>query len=213
MLTIIDYGLGNINSFINIFHKLNVPVKTACKVEDLINTSKIILPGVGSFDNAMKRLIKSGMKSHINNMVLENQIPILGICVGMQIMARNSEEGSLEGLSWFDANVKHLSSHFRWENNSNTKKRLPLPHMGWNDIIVSKSSKLLDNLPKKDFYFLHSYYVELNNKENELACCNYSSNITCAINHKNIYGIQFHPEKSHSSGIKLLENFANIDKC
>ena len=183
MLTIIDYGLGNINSFINIFNKLNIPVKRACTVEDLKNTSKIILPGVGSFDN------------------------------GMQIMARNSEEGTLEGLSWFDANVKHLSSHRRWENTSNKKKRLPLPHMGWNDIIVSKSSKLLENLPKKDFYFLHSYYLELKNKENELASCNYYSNITCAINQKNIYGIQFHPEKSHLSGIKLLENFANIDKC
>ncbi len=213
MLTIIDYGLGNINSFINIFHKLNIPVKKAYKEEDLKQTSKIILPGVGSFDNAMKRLIQSGMISHINSMVLENQIPILGICVGMQIMAKNSEEGSLEGLSWFDANVKHLSSHSSWENNINKKKRLPLPHMGWNDITVSKSSKLLDNLPKKDFYFLHSYYVELNNYDNELASCNYPSNITCAINKKNIYGIQFHPEKSHLSGIKLLENFANIDLC
>jgi len=212
MLTIVDYGLGNVNSFINIFNSLRIPIQKCSKVEDLKTATKIILPGVGSFDNAMDKLRKIGIIEKMNDLVLNHGVPVLGICVGMQIMARKSEEGSCDGLGWFDAEVKHISSHNDWSSKKNyaSECNLPLPHMGWNNIELIKSSALFNEISDMNFYFLHSFYVDLKDEKNKLAVANYSVNLNSAIKKNNIYGVQFHPEKSHHSGIRLLKNFANI---
>lgn len=198
MITIIDYGLGNIMAFLNVYKRLNIPVSVAKNKKDLMNATKLILPGVGSFDHAILSLEKSGMKEIITDLVLNKKIPILGICIGMQILAHSSEEGTSKGLGWIDAQVKKFNSK-------------TLPHMGWNDVMPKTNNKLFMNLENDSkYYFLHSYYLECNNKEDCLAESNYGKIFVCAVNHENIYGVQFHPEKSHKYGIQLLNNYALV---
>lgn len=204
MITIIDYGVGNIKAFYNIFKKLSVEVKIAQKPEDLLGSSKLILPGVGHFDYAMKRFSDSGMLNIVDDMVLNKNLPILGICVGMQMLAKSSEEGKMPGLGWIDATVKKIDVDFLAQSTR-------LPHMGWNDVIVKNKNLLLSNLDSNSrFYFLHSYFLEPKFENDSIAYSNYGKNFTSVVNHKNIYGVQFHPEKSHHFGIQLLQNFANI---
>lgn len=204
MITIIDYGVGNIKAFYNIFKKLSVEVKIAQKPEDLFGSSKLILPGVGHFDYAMKRFSDSGMLNIVDDMVLNKNLPILGICVGMQMLAKSSEEGKMPGLGWIDATVKKIDVDLLAQSTR-------LPHMGWNDVIVKNKNLLLSNLDSNSrFYFLHSYFFEPKFENDSIAYSNYGKNFTCVVNHKNIYGVQFHPEKSHHFGIQLLQNFANI---
>jgi glutamine amidotransferase len=204
MITIIDYGVGNIKAFYNIFSKLSVNVKIAQKPDDLINSTKLILPGVGHFDYAMKRFSDSGMLKVVDEMVMNHNVPILGICVGMQMLAKTSEEGVMPGLGWINATVKKIDTNLLTQTTR-------LPHMGWNDISVKIKNPLLKNLDLNSrFYFLHSYYFESNLESDSIAFCNYGKEFTCVVNHKNIYGVQFHPEKSHHYGIQLLNNFANI---
>ena len=204
MITIIDYGVGNIKAFYNIFSKLSVNVKIAQKPDDLINSTKLILPGVGHFDYAMKRFSDSGMLKVVDDMVLNHNVPILGICVGMQMLAKTSEEGVMPGLGWINATVKKIDTNLLTQTTR-------LPHMGWNDVSVKIKNPLLKNLDLNSrFYFLHSYYFESNLESDSIAFSNYGKEFTCVVNHKNIYGVQFHPEKSHHYGIQLLNNFANI---
>jgi glutamine amidotransferase len=204
MITIIDYGVGNIKAFYNIFSKLSVNVKIAQKPEDLLNATKLILPGVGHFDYAMKRFSESGMLKVVDDMVMNHNIPILGICVGMQMLAKSSEEGVMPGLGWIDATVKKIDADLLTQTTR-------LPHMGWNDVSVKIKNPLLKNLDfNSRFYFLHSYYFNPNLESDSIAFSNYGKEFTCVVNHKNIFGVQFHPEKSHHYGIQLLNNFANI---
>jgi imidazole glycerol-phosphate synthase subunit HisH len=204
MITIINYGLGNIKAFGNIYHKLGVPFSIATKAEDLKGSTKIILPGVGDFDWAMDRLDKSGMRKPLDALVLEDKVPVLGICVGMQILANSSEEGVLPGLGWIDAKVKKFDT-------STFKQKTKIPHMGWNDVKPKKTNGLFNGLENNAlFYFLHSYYFDCNREEDTLAVADYGEQFACAANHENIYGVQFHPEKSHQYGIQLLSNFANL---
>jgi glutamine amidotransferase len=204
MITIIDYGVGNIKAFYNIFSKLSVNVKIAQKPEDLINATKLILPGVGHFDYAMKRFSESGMLNVVDEMVMNHNMPILGICVGMQMLAKTSEEGVMPGLGWINATVKKIDTNLLTQTTR-------LPHMGWNDVSVKTKNPLLKNLEfNSRFYFLHSYYFETNLVSDSIAFSNYGKEFTCVVNHKNIYGVQFHPEKSHHYGVQLLNNFANI---
>ena len=204
MITIIDYGVGNIKAFYNIFSKLSVNVKIAQKPEDLLNATKLILPGVGHFDYAMKRFSDSGMLKVVDDMVMNHNIPILGICVGMQMLAKSSEEGVMPGLGWIDATVKKIDADLLTQTTR-------LPHMGWNDVSVKIKNPLLKNLDfNSRFYFLHSYYFNPNLESDSIAFSNYGKEFTCVVNHKNIFGVQFHPEKSHHYGIQLLNNFANI---
>lgn len=205
MIGIIDYGVGNINAFKNIYKQLNISIKTVNKESDLIDVEKIILPGVGHFDYAMTRFQDSGMVDKINQMVTQENVPVVGICVGMQMMAKRSDEGELPGLGWIDADVKKFDS-----NLSFGQTQLPLPHMGWNDIQSLRTSPILTGLENAQFYFLHSYYFICNDENDKIATTNYGKNFTCAANHKNVYGIQFHPEKSHKYGIQLLKNFAEL---
>jgi len=203
MVTIIDYGVGNIQAIINIYDCLNIETRVAASSEDLLGAKKIILPGVGSFDWVMENLNKSGMKESLCDLVLNKQVPILGICVGMQIMANSSEEGTIPGLGWIDAKVKNFNSHDSIDG-------ICLPHMGWNDVSPVSSNLLFLNISNPRFYFLHSYYFSPAQSEQTLAITNYGCSFTSAVKYNNIFGVQFHPEKSHKWGIQLLNNFALI---
>ena len=205
MITIIDYGLGNIEAFLNIYKKLHIPVQVAKSESDLEGANKLILPGVGHFDYAMQMFSDSGMREKVESLVLNGNVHILGVCVGMQIMANSSEEGVESGLGWISGTVKSLESIVRADNN------LPLPHMGWNKVTPNHKD-LFNDIDSGDleFYFLHSYYFDCASQENCIASTNYSSNFCSAVNNKNIFGVQFHPEKSHHSGVNLLKNFAEL---
>lgn len=202
MITIIDYGLGNIRAFVNVYERLNIKTKIAHSSEDIKDASKIILPGVGAFDYAMSQLNASGMRDELEKQVLENKIPIMGICVGMQMLAKSSDEGIMPGLGWIDGAVKLFDE-------STIPYKTRLPHMGWNSIKPENNCQLLSGFnPQSRFYFLHSYYFVCNNEENIISTTEYGITYASAVNSDNIYGIQFHPEKSHSNGVQLLKNFA-----
>lgn len=204
MITLIDYGVGNIFAFQNVYKRLNIPTKIAKNHEDLLGAKKLILPGVGSFDYAMAQLNASGMREKLDELVLEKRVPVIGICVGMQMMGNRSEEGKLGGLKWIDSEILKFDERL-------IQQRTKLPHMGWNDVSPVKNHPLFVGLEKEAiFYFLHSFYFKCNNPENIIAVSNYGSSFSSAVNKDNIYGIQFHPEKSHQYGEKLLHNFANL---
>ena len=204
MIAIIDYGLGNVRAFANVYHKLNITAEIVSKAEDLISASKVILPGVGSFDYAMQRLEKSGMRPFLDEIVLHRHVPVLGICVGMQMLACSSEEGSLPGLGWLDGVVKRFKF-------SSLERPLSVPHMGWNNVKLLKINGLLKGLDHTArFYFLHSYYFHCQNNKDLVAVTDYGGDFACAVNSDNVFGVQFHPEKSHQWGMSLLENFARL---
>ena len=203
MITIIDYGVGNIRAYINLYERINVKIKVAYNAADLKSATKIILPGVGAFDYAMTRLNSSGMRETITELVLVKKLPIIGICVGMQMLGDISEEGELPGLGWIPGKIKLFDS-----NILSSERRLP--HMGWNNI-SHNSDNLFGSVDLNNrFYFLHSYYFECENQDDILATTEFGVNFTSAIKKDNIYGVQFHPEKSHQYGIQLLKNFANL---
>ena len=205
MIGILDYGLGNIRAFSNIYKLLDINHIIVQKSEELKGVSKIILPGVGAFDDAMNKFNNSGLRNSVETMVFNEKIPLLGICVGMQILACSSDEGLEKGLGWIKSSVKI----FDIDTISHDTK---LPHMGWNTIfITSKNEPLFQGLDKDpNFYFLHSYYFESDNKKNIISETEYGIKYTSAVRSENIYGVQFHPEKSHKNGVKLLKNFASI---
>lgn len=206
MIAIVDYGLGNVKAFLNIFKMLTIPAVLARKASDLEHATKIILPGVGAFDFAISQLKLSGMMDPLNELVLHKKIPILGVCVGMQMMARVSEEGKLPGLGWIDAKVCRLN-----DRSSLTGNPLLLPHMGWNQIQVKSDQGLFKGLQQEaKFYFLHSYHVVMAQEQNEIAIADYGQKICAAIAQDHIFGMQCHPEKSHGFGIQFLRNFAEF---
>ncbi len=200
MIYIIDYGLGNLGSIQNMIKRVGGESKIIDNPNQLTNPTKIILPGVGAFDTGMKKLNENNWISVLNNEVLVNKIPVLGICLGMQLMTNSSEEGNLKGLGWIDANVKK----FIFDNNS-----YKIPHMGWNRVKVAKDSYLFDSTESNKFYFVHSYYVETNNPSDNLLYSNYGNEFVSAFQKENIIGLQFHPEKSHKFGINLFNKFIN----
>lgn len=204
MITIVHYGLGNISAFANVYERLNIPVSIATTADDLKTADKIILPGVGSFDHAMKKLNGSGMRSTLEERVLVQRVPVLGICVGMQMLGQSSEEGVLPGLGWIDGTVIRFDVTV-------FKSKTQLPHMGWNTIQPVNRHRLLANIDNDSrFYFLHSYYFKCRNQTDTIATTTYGIPFSSAVGHMNIYGVQFHPEKSHQWGIQLLKNFAEI---
>jgi glutamine amidotransferase len=204
MIAIIDYGLGNVLAFKNVFNRLNVPVAVAKSPNDLAGATRLILPGVGSFDYAMKEFDRSGLREAVEHLVLGSEIPILGVCVGMQMLARSSDEGESQGLGWIDADVKKFDT-------SRMQRVIHLPHMGWNDVIPLANGNLFQGLEEgARFYFLHSYYFQCHNPTNVLATSGYGVQFSSAVRRNNIYGVQFHPEKSHQFGSQLLKNFAEL---
>ena len=202
-ITIIDYGMGNLFSVKKKITHLNANVKISSKEKDVLNADKIILPGVGHFKKAMDNLFNLNLINVLNHFVKDEKKPVLGICLGMQLMAKNSEEGNVDGFGWIDAEILkfNVSNHFKYK----------IPHMGWNQISIEKESFLMTNIPKNsEFYFVHSYYVKTKNKNEILSKTNYSETFTSAIEKENIFGVQYHPEKSHDLGGILLQNFINL---
>ena len=202
MIHVIDYGLGNVQAFLTLYKHLGIKAYRAETAADLINVKKIILPGVGAFDHAMTLLDQSGMRPTLEKLVLTDKVPVLGICVGMQILADASEEGTLPGLGWLPGTVKSFKSNLQ-------SATLPLPHMGWNDVKPQANSTLFTGLEvDARFYFLHSYFFAPDDPNHVSAVASYGADFSCAVSADNVHGVQFHPEKSHHFGTQLLKNFA-----
>lgn len=202
MISIINYGSGNIRAIGNIYDKLRIAYNVAETPDDILHAEKIILPGVGAFDETMKKLNESGLREALDHKVLIEKKPVLGICVGMQILAKSSDEGHLPGLGWIDGVVRRFDV---------TKlEQIPkLPHLGWNSVDLKKQSSLFVNIDTETgFYFIHSYYFSCNDSADILSTTFYGEHFVSSVQSGNIYGTQFHPEKSHSNGVQLLQNFA-----
>lgn len=200
MVAIIDYGAGNLRSIHNKLSRLGIDAVITSDEKVIMQADKLILPGVGFFASGMENLKKSGLIEILNQKVLKEKTPILGVCLGMQLLFEYSQEGDAAGLGWIKGDVKKFNF---------PKKRLKVPHMGWNTIKVKKSNKLLNEIPKNaQFYFVHSYHVCPKYDKNILATTNYGYDFTSVVVDNNIYGTQFHPEKSHSNGIQIIKNFA-----
>ncbi|MCW8965554.1 MAG: imidazole glycerol phosphate synthase subunit HisH [Candidatus Pacearchaeota archaeon] len=207
MISIVDYGLGNILAFANIYKRLNIPARVVSSNAELESADKIILPGVGSFDWAMTQLNNSGMRETLDRLVQERSVPVMGVCVGMQMMAKRSDEGQLDGLGWIDAEVKRFDE-------STFTQQTHLPHMGWNDVVSVVSHPLLSGLETDArFYFLHSYYFSESDSGQVLTQTDYNGLYASSVHSDNVFGVQFHPEKSHHWGVRLLKNFAEMSTC
>lgn len=202
MITIVDYGMGNLGSVQNMLKKIGTDSIVASDKDEILKAKKLLLPGVGSFDNAVKNLQELGLMEVIRKKVIEEKIPIMGICLGMQILTNSSEEGDLKGFGFIDAEAKKFNFDTIDEN-------LPIPHMGWNKTESQKKSKLyVENDDKnRRFYFVHSYAVVCNDRADILTTTHYGYDFVSSFEKDNIIGCQFHPEKSHKYGMKLLKNF------
>ena len=199
MIVIIDYGMGNLHSVLKAFRRIGADAIVSSKGEDIQKAEKLVLPGVGHFKKGMENLEKRGLIEILNKKIIGEKTPILGICLGMQLFTKFSEEGDAGGLGWIDAKtIKfNLGDKFR------------VPHMGWNNIKIEKDNKIFSNLNKEDyFYFVHSFHVNCKNKEDILSITEYGKKFISAIQKENIIGVQFHPEKSHDAGLEILKNFA-----
>ena len=201
MIAILDYGIGNLKSIYNMFKKIGIDAIITSDIETIKQANKYVLSGVGAFDHGIISLKGASFFNVLEEEVLVKKKPILGICLGMQLLTNSSEEGLEKGLGWIDAETKK----FNLKN-----KSLVVPHMGWNIVNPSKVSNLFKNLEKGRFYFVHSYHVVCQNDENILATANYGETFTCSIYRDNIFGVQFHPEKSHKFGMQLLKNFGEL---
>lgn len=202
MISIVSCGIGNISSIANMIKKAGGDSRVVDSPESLLGSKKIVLPGVGSFDHGMAALNSGGWNPLLNRLVLEEKVPVLGICLGMQLMCRSSEEGNLPGLGWIEANVKRLDSK---------EGKLKIPHMGWNEVKAVKNNSFfleLDNETR--FYFVHSYYVECRDSSDVMSVTTYGDDFVSSFSKENIFGVQFHPEKSHKYGLKFIESFLEI---
>ncbi len=201
MLAIIDYGMGNLGSIRNMLKKIGHNAVVTSRTEDIVAADKIILPGVGAFDNGMRNLESRGLVRVLSDKVLREKVPILGICLGMQLMTKCSEEGTLPGLGWVDARTVR----FRFDDTANQRK---VPHMGWNTVHVLKENRLFRGMDERTrFYFVHSYHVVLPDEGDVLTRTHYGFDFVSSYQRGNITGVQFHPEKSHKFGMQLLKNF------
>ena len=203
MIVIIDYGMGNLGSIVNMFKKIGATATLSSNIQEINEAQQLILPGVGAFDKAMKNLDNLGLIPTLNKKVIEDKTPILGICLGMQLLSEKSEEGSLEGLGWIESETVR----FEFSNNESLK----VPHMGWNTVTIKKDSCLFKEMYEEPrYYFVHSYYVKCRNSDNILTTTEYGLEFCSSVIKDNIMGVQFHPEKSHKFGMKLLKNFSEF---
>lgn len=202
MIRIVDYGVGNIQAFLNLFKRLGIEAERATSPEALQGATRLVLPGVGHFDHAMQRLNDSGMRPGLEDLVLGSNVPVVGVCVGMQMLAHGSDEGSLPGLGWIPGRVRAFA-------NSPGSAGLPMPHMGWNELKPAPGASLFsrgfEDAP--EFYFLHSYYFDAVDKADVAATAHYGFDFDAVVSRGHIHGVQCHPEKSHHWGEQLLKNF------
>jgi glutamine amidotransferase len=205
MICILDYGVGNIQAFMTVFKRMGINVQRAISPADLAGATRLVLPGVGHFDHAMQKLNNSGLRPELEAMVLGQSVPMMGVCVGMQMLAAGSDEGSLPGLNLVPGRVKAFATNPLSDG-------LPMPHMGWNDVQPATGSALFaggfDDAPQ--FYFLHSFYFDAQDKADVAATAHYGLNFDAVVSRGNIHGVQCHPEKSHHWGAQLLKNFAEL---
>lgn len=201
MITIVDYGVGNLTSILNMLKRVGFESIISSEKEIIADADKLILPGVGSFDYGMQQLHRTELVEVLNDRVLNNKVPILGLCLGVQLLTEKSEEGTEKGLGW----IKGKTVAFNKSRLSFSEK---IPHMGWSEVKNFGQSKLFaDMYNEPRFYFVHSYHLQLENVDDMLGSSNYGYDFTVGVEHHNILGVQFHPEKSHKFGMKLLENF------
>lgn len=203
MITIVNYGLGNMGSIFSMLQKIGVKSVISADPEAIRKADKIILPGVGHFDRAMECINQCGLKEVLNGKALKEKVPVLGICLGMQLLTKSSEEGQLPGLGWIPAKT----IRFRFSKESNLK----VPHMGWNLVHRATPCVLTENFePEHRFYFVHSYHAQVEDEKNSILKTEHGYSFDSAIQNDNIFGVQFHPEKSHRFGMRLLDNFKRL---
>lgn len=201
MIHIIDYGAGNIGSIVNMLKKAGSESKITSNPDEIMRAAKLVLPGVGNFDYGMKKLNDSGLVRSLNKKVLIDKCPILGICLGAQLMTNSSEEGREKGLGWFNAEVVKFDSRLG----------IRIPHMGWNNVVSKKHTPLNENFVEElKYYFVHSYFIKSNEEQDVLFKTTYGEEFVSALNKNNIYAVQFHPEKSHKFGLNLFQNFVKL---
>lgn len=204
MIAIIDYGSGNIAAIANIYKQLKIPHVITSDLAELAKADRYILPGVGAFDATMRYLNDSGMVATLNEQVLVLKKKVLGICVGMQVLAESSDEGSLAGLGWIRGRVRQIDASLIPTNPK-------LPHMGWNSVVPKADAHLFAGVDvQQGFYFLHSYYFDATDAADVVASVHYGKELPCAVAHGNVFGLQFHPEKSHVNGVAVFRNFAEL---
>lgn len=202
MIRIVDYGVGNIQAFMTLFKRIGFEAQRADTPESMRDATRLILPGVGHFDHAMQRLNNSGLRPSLEKLVLEKLVPVMGVCVGMQMLAEGSEEGTLAGLNWVPGRVRAFASHPQ-------TTQLPMPHMGWNDLAPKPDAALFalgfEEAPQ--FYFLHSFFFDAQDRQDVAATAHYGIDFDAVVSRGHIHGVQCHPEKSHHWGARLLKNF------
>lgn len=203
MIVIVDYGMGNIGSIANMLYKVGAEARISADHAVIESASKLIVPGVGAFDQGMQNLASRGLIPLLTRKVMDERVPVLGVCLGMQLFARTSEEGRCSGLGWLEAAAIRF-------NSEQTNGRLKIPHMGWNTIAVRRPHPILVGLEQEArFYFVHAYHLVCADPKVVLASTTYGDDFTSVVAQDNIIGVQFHPEKSHRFGMQLYRNFAN----
>lgn len=201
MIVIVNYGMGNLGSVKNMFKKIGVSATISADPDVIYKASKVLLPGVGAFDAAMQKINEQGFMEVLNHKAKKEKVPVLGICLGMQLITQSSEEGKLDGLGWVPGKA------YKFDKAPNIR----IPHMGWNVAKPQRSNELIEGLGEEPrFYFVHSYFIKCDQPEHSLLKTSYGVEFDSALQFENIYGAQFHPEKSHKFGMKLFENFARI---